>query len=347
MKYFEQQLEEINEKSRKTAWAAFAAACGVSIILAGAIFVMTPLKRTEVRLLVVDKNTGYPSEITTLADFQSGNVKQMTANEALSKHFVQQYIIAHDSYNHYTVRNDWKVVQMYSTPEVFNDYKRKFANGIEERIGKDKVMEVIIHSMNLMPTKTDYNGKNIGRIMQARVEKVVRAGENIMERSTGTVTISFAYDEHLKMDEQARNTNPLGFTVTAYQFAFDQRTENFPEPQEFYPEQQPETISPKTPETAPQDSVSPASAEVSGNLNGNEIATPTASARNDIAVSGKTANGYLSPETAPQGLPTPAVAENSGQDATQGKSENNSGNLKDETVSGSPNNTEQAQGESK
>lgn len=339
MKYFEQKLEELNEKSRKTAWAAFAAACGVSIILAGAIFVMTPLKRTEVRLLVVDKNTGYPTEITTLADFQSGNVKQMTANEALSKYFVQQYIIAHDSYNHYTVRNDWKVVQMYSTPEVFNDYKLKFANGIEERIGKDKVMEVIIHSMNLMPTKTDYNGKNIGRIMQARVEKVVRAGENIMERSTGTVTISFAYDEHLKMDEQSRNTNPLGFTVTAYQYAFDQRTENFPEPQEFYPEPQNEAvelISPKTPETAPQGSVSPASAEVSGNLNSNEIATPTASARNDIAVSGKTANGYLSPETAPQGLPTPAVADNSGE--TQGQPENkdttenspnSSGNLKD------------------
>ena len=275
-KYFEQQLEEINEKSRKTAWTAFGVMSGICVILAGAIFAMTPLKRTEVRLLVVDKNTGYPTEITTLADFQSGNVKQITANEALNKYFVQQYIIAHDSYNHYTVRNDWKVVQMYSTPEVFNDYKRKFANGIEERIGKNKVMEVIIHSMNLMPTKTDYNGKNIGRIMQARVEKIVRSGENIEERSTGTVTISFAYDDHLKMDEQARNTNPLGFTVTAYQYAFDQRTENFPEPQEFYPEPQDtavEMISPKTPETTSQDGVSPANVDISGNLN-NETVSP-------------------------------------------------------------------------
>ena len=324
-KYFEQQLEEINEKSRKTAWRAFGVMSGICVILAGAIFAMTPLKRTEVRLLVVDKNTGYPTEITTLADFQSGNVKQITANEALNKYFVQQYIIAHDSYNHYTVRNDWKVVQMYSTPEVFNDYKRKFANGIEERIGKNKVMEVIIHSMNLMPTKTDYNGKNIGRIMQARVEKIVRSGENIEERSTGTVTISFAYDDHLKMDEQARNTNPLGFTVTAYQYAFDQRTENFPEPQEFYPEPQDtavEMISPKTPETTSQDGVSPANVDISGNLN-SETVSPK------------------EPETAPQGLPTPAAADNSGNTViaseqsergnppTTENDKNLSGNLKD------------------
>ena len=84
------------------------------------------------------------------------------------------------------------------------------------------------------------------------------------------------------------------------------------------------SISPKIPETAPQDSVSPASAGVSGN------SVPQ------------------TPESAPQGLPTPAVADNSGltQDTT-GQPENNSGNLKDETVSGSTNTTEEVQGESK
>ena len=317
MKYFEQILEELNEKSRKTAWLVAAVACGLCVVLVGVIFAMTPLKRTEVRLLVVDKNTGYPSEITTLADFQSGNVKKMLASEALNKYFVQQYIIAHDSYNHYTVRDAWKTVQMYSTPDVFKDYAKKFEppHNIEERIGKGKVLEVIIHSMNLMPTKTDYNGKNIGRIMQARVEKRVRSGDNIEERSTGTVTISFAYDEHLRMDEQSRNTNPLGFTVTAYQYAFDQRTENFPEPQEFYPVTQqneiatptvsPESHSPK-PETTSQDGVSPANVAISGNLNNASVS-------------------FKEPETVTadeKGVP-PVVTDNSGNlNATQGQAEN-------------------------
>ena len=303
MKYFEQNLDELNEKSRKTAWTVAAVACGVSVILAGAIFAMTPLKKTEVRLLVVDKNTGYPSEITTLADFQSGNTKQMLASEALSKYFVQSYIKAHDSYNHYTVRDAWKTVQMYSTKEVFADYARKFEppHNIEERIGKNKVMEVIIHSMNLMPTKTDYNGKNIGRIMQARVEKIVRSGDSIEERSTGTVTISFAYDEHLRMDEQARNTNPLGFTVTAYQYAFDQRTENFPEPQEFYPEPQEkavEMIAPKTPETTSQDGVSPANVAISGSLNDkNTVIASEQSERGNLTTTENELSGSLNGET--------------------------------------------------
>ena len=327
--HFEEILELKNEQSKRIAWIAFGVMTVLCVVLAIAIMMMTPLKRTEVRLLVVDKNTGYPSEITKLADFEQGNVRQMQANEALSKYFVQQYIIAHDSYNHYTVRDAWKTVQMYSTEQVFKDYARKFEppHNIEDRMGKAKVLEVTVHSMNLMPTKTDFNGKNTGQIIQARVEKVVRQGDTIEERSTGTVTISFGYDNYLRMDEQSRNFNPLGFTVTAYQYAFDQRTENFPEPQEFYPEQKQEIqTSPKATENAAlQESVSPASADNSGQV---ENASET--------VSGNQNQSPKAPESAQQDSVPPVVAGNSGQEQTA-TSEN-------QNLSGSQN---EQQGESK
>ena len=300
-KTFEEILELKNEQSRIVAWRAFAVMTVLCVVLAIAIMMMTPLKRTEVQLVVVDKNTGYPTEITTIADFQSGNTRQIQASEALNKYFVQHYIIAHDSYNHFNVRDAYRTVQLWSSPDVFQDYTKLFtgANDIQKIVGAERQLEVIIHSMNPLPQPTEFNGnENGGKMMQARIEKVLRKGDYIIKRATGTVTVSFGYDEHLRMDEESRNFNPLGFTVVAYQFVPDQRVEDFPVKDDFYPVKQPENLSPKTPETAPQGSVSPASAEVSGQVENSVPQTP---------------------ETAPQGLPTPAVADNSGE--TQGQPE--------------------------
>ena len=57
-KYFEQRLDEENIKSKKVAWWAFTAMTLVCFALTITIMRMTPLKRTEVKVLVVDKNTG-------------------------------------------------------------------------------------------------------------------------------------------------------------------------------------------------------------------------------------------------------------------------------------------------
>ena len=332
--HFEEILELKNEQSKRIAWIAFGVMTVLCVVLAIAIMMMTPLKRTEVRLLVVDKNTGYPSEITALADFPTGNTRQMQSSEALNKYFVQAYITAHDSYNHYAIREAYKTVQLWSTPQVFADYSQKFGgdNDIQARLGKNKVLEVVVHSINPLPQKTDFNGKEEGKIYQARIEKIIRSGDQIDSRATGTVTITFGYDKHLKMDEQSRNLNPLGFTVTAYQFVRDQRTEDFPDIDEFYPEPQSDSTvksSPKATENAAlQESVSPASADNSGQV---ENASET--------VAGNQNQSPKAPESAQQDSVPPVVAGNSGQVETAASENQN--------LSGSQNNAEQTQGESK
>ena len=336
MKDFEEILELKNEQSRITAWRAFAVMTVLCVVLAIAIMMMTPLKRTEVQLVVVDKNTGYPSEITTLADFQSGNTKQIQASEALNKYFVQHYIIAHDSYNHFNVRDAYRTVQLWSSPDVFQDYAKLFtgANDIQKTVGAERQLEVIIHSMNPLPQPTEFNGDdNGGKMMQARIEKVLRKGDYIIKRATGTVTVSFGYDEHLRMDEESRNFNPLGFTVVAYQFVPDQRVEDFPVKDDFYPVKQPESVFPKLPDTAQQDSVSPVVAEQSGQATQgqpeNEVSALSQNSPVREVLSDSPTLSPKEPETAPQDSVPPAVAVNSGnnettvpatQDNTQGES---------------------------
>lgn len=224
MKYFEERLDEENIKSKKVAWFLTGVLAIVSLGLTGAIIKMLPLKMTEVKIMVVDKNTGYPSEITSLSSFETGNIKEITADDALNKYFAQLYIIAYDSYNFYAIRESYSAVQLYSTPEVFKDYQSKFQPpiSIERQLGRDKVLEVNVISLTPQNVPTPFKDGDNGITMQARVEKVIRQNNQILSKASGTVTLTFGYDSDLNMDERARNMNPFGFTVTSYRFDQDQ-----------------------------------------------------------------------------------------------------------------------------
>ena len=118
-KTFEESLSVENLKSKKFAWLIVFIITAVCAVQGAAIYRMVPLKRTEVKVMVVDKNTGLPTEITSLADFETGNIRKMTSIEALNKFFVNQYIIAHDSYDYYSIREAYATVQLYSEPKEF------------------------------------------------------------------------------------------------------------------------------------------------------------------------------------------------------------------------------------
>lgn len=224
MKYFEERLDEENIKSKKVAWFLTGVMAIISLGLTGAIIKMLPLKMTEVKVMVVDKNTGYPSEITSLSSFETGNIKEITADDALNKYFAQLYIIAYDSYNFYAIRESYSAVQLYSTPEVFKDYQSKFQPpiSIERQLGRDKVVEVNVISLTPQNVPTPFKDGDNGITMQARVEKVIRQNNQILSKASGIVTLTFGYDSDLNMDERARNMNPFGFTVTSYRFDQDQ-----------------------------------------------------------------------------------------------------------------------------
>lgn len=228
-KFFEQRLDEENIKSKKIAWFAFFIMTLVTLCLTFAVVNMLPLKRTEVKVLVVDKNTGLPTEITALANFENGNVKQMTGIQALNKYFTQQYVIAHDSYNFYQIRDAYSTVMMYSTPSVFEDYKRKFGGevNIEKKLGTHSSMEVVIHSISQEDIPTPFKDKDDGGVtMRIRADKQIRTGNSINGKQSGTILMTFGYDANLDMDEKARNLNPLGFTVTSYRWTPDMEGQN-------------------------------------------------------------------------------------------------------------------------
>lgn len=224
MQYFEQRLDEENIKSKKVAWFCVGAFALITLTLAFAIFKMLPLKMTDVKLLVVDKVTGYPVSVTDLSTFSTDKTKDITADLALNKFFSQLYIVAHDSYNFYSIRDSYATVQLYSSDNVFSDYAQKFKSpSIQDRLGENKVLDVKVLTMTPQTVETPFKDKpNGGITMQARVEKVIREKDQVLSKTTGTVTMTFGYDADLNMDERTRNANPFGFTVTSYRFDPDQ-----------------------------------------------------------------------------------------------------------------------------
>ena len=220
--YFERRINEEIIKSKKMAWFGFYTSIFFCIVLTLTIYHLAPLKMTEVKVLVVDKNTGYASEISTIDNFETGKDVNLSASEALHRYFVQTYIYAHDSYNHYAVRDAWETVRMFSSEEVFIEYNNRIKSGeFQNSLGTEKNFETKILSMELLPTVTDFQGEEKGRIMLARVERIIKHYGEEVEKKTGTVRISYGFDHKLRMERRARDKNPLGFVVTSYQFTPD------------------------------------------------------------------------------------------------------------------------------
>lgn len=226
-KTFENRLSEENLKSKRLSWFMTAIFAMVCLGQASAIIRMVPLKRTEVKVIVVDKNTGLPTAMTSLADFETGNIRKIPTIEALNKFFVNQYIIAHDSYDHYAIRESYATVQLYSEEKVFREYALKFQPPInlDKELGKDNNIEINIISITPQDVVTPFRDGDGGFTMQARIEKALRSGDRIQKKTSGTVTITFGYNADLDMDERARTMNPLGFTVTSYRYDADIATE--------------------------------------------------------------------------------------------------------------------------
>lgn len=221
--FFSQRIDEQNIVSKKIAWVAFSVMSALCLFLTITIYHLAPLKRTEVKVLTVDKQTGLPTDITPLASFETNNIKEMSSIESLNKFFIHQYIQAHDSYNYYSIRDAYSTVKLYSTDDVFRDYALKFQPpiSIEKQLGDKNNMDILVHSITLENTPTPFEDTENGITAKARIEKRVRSGNQILEKKIGTVIMTFGYNTKLDMDEKSRNNNPLGFTTTSYNFIPD------------------------------------------------------------------------------------------------------------------------------
>lgn len=212
---FEVSREQSIRSSERRAWIVAILATLLSFVLgAGYLFVM-PLKEKIPYLITADAYTG-TSTLTKLPD--DFNVSVITANEAINKANVASYIVARESYDwDLWSQKDSNTIFAMSGPVVLKAYKEAFTDprlAPDVVYGKKSMVRVKIKTLVL----TGADEKGIPNGATVRFDRIVidKTQDRASAAESFVATMAFEYKANLKMPEDYRVQNPLGFRVIAY-----------------------------------------------------------------------------------------------------------------------------------
>lgn len=214
---FETTLVDIRRKNEKRAWTVAGIATFTSLCLMGGLFYVLPLKEKIPYLVMADAYTGQ----ATVAKLSGNwNNNEITQHEAINKSNIAHFLMARESFDsHFIHEHDWARVYAMSTSNVSESYRswmnRGNPNSPFRLYGMTQAIRVKIVSIVL-----NNSGKNEGREASA----TIRFQRFILNKTNGTsqymdsnvATLTYKYNNNLKMDEKYRLVNPLGFQVTSY-----------------------------------------------------------------------------------------------------------------------------------
>ncbi len=213
---FEVTVADIAKRSEKRAWAVAMCSLAMSLILAGGYFYMLPLKEKVPYLILADAYSG-TSSLSRLTDDVVN--RQITASEAVNRSNVAHFILARESYDlALTNLRDWPTVLTMASPDVAQAYMNLHAQNNEQApykvYGKVRAIRVKILSIVLIGGENGQTPKGA----------TVRFQRSIYDKTSGSTypldnkiaTMEFSYKPNLRMSDQNRIENPLGFQVGSY-----------------------------------------------------------------------------------------------------------------------------------
>lgn len=215
---FELTIADLAKRSERRAWWVATVAVVVALILLGGYFYMLPLKEKVPYVVMADAYTGTSSIAHLTEDFAN---RQITTSEAINKSNVAHYVMARESYDSSTTsyQNGWITSIVMSSPQVATAYKNQILSTTNPDrpsalYGKDQALRINILSISL-------HGEGTGQTPKSATVRFQRSRYDKTSGSTVPVdnkiaTLEFRYAPDLRMDDQYRVENPLGFQVTDY-----------------------------------------------------------------------------------------------------------------------------------
>lgn len=221
---FEITVADLARRSERRAWWVAFSAIGMSLILAGGYFYMLPLKEKVPFVVMADAYTGTSTVARLNDDFLN---KRITTSEAINRSNIAHFVLARESYDSAMINlRDWTTVLTMASPSVASAYTGLYAPHNDASpykiYGRTRAIRVKILSIVLVGGGPDSPPKGA----------TVRFQRSVYEKQTGATvpldskiaTIAFTYKTNLRMDEQYRIENPLGFQVTDYRVDSDYAT---------------------------------------------------------------------------------------------------------------------------
>ena len=195
--------ERERRQSKRLAIATWVFAA-IALIEAFAIFLMLPLKTVVPYTLLVDRHTGYVEEIDPLT------IKQIPQQDALTKSFLVQYVMAREGYDRMTVKDNYRKVALWSSGKAQKSYLTRMQPANPDnpvsRYSVDGQVAVTILSVSLTEE---------GRALVRYQLSGGRANRPDIALGQYAAVVGYIYrDRPLTVSD--RLINPLGFEVTAY-----------------------------------------------------------------------------------------------------------------------------------
>lgn len=191
------------ERSRRVAWTIAGAASLLTLAAVGAVAMLAPLKTVEPFVVRVEEATGQVEVMSALS-----TRTDQTYDEAVTKHFLAQYVRAREGWLAPAAEADFRQVSIMSTPAE----QQRFATlwrasnpqSPQNLHGPGGEVQVTIRAIAFL-------AKDVASV---RFHRSLRQGQ----AATGSdwiATLAFAYTA-APMAEADRLKNPLGFQVTSY-----------------------------------------------------------------------------------------------------------------------------------
>ncbi len=201
------------ENSRKWILIIAAILAFVAIAQAIALIVLVPLKTVEPYTLLVDKQTGYVEELRPL---QGATI---TPDEALTRSFLVQYVLAREGFDIDTLQRDYRKVYLWSAGRVRAGYVSSVQAGNPSsplaRLPRQTRLEAEVRSVSMLSDSTAMVRYNLTRLD--------RSGQ-LRDLGARVSVLRWTYSGE-PMTVEDRLINPLGFQVTRYSSDVETLTE--------------------------------------------------------------------------------------------------------------------------
>lgn len=192
------------ERSRRTAWIVASVAAAIALLLAIALVLLMPLKTIEPYTLLVDRQTGNVEALAPLDE------QQITADAALTRSFLVQYVIARESFDIDSLDRDYRKVALWSAGEARERYLRLMdAANPESPLGtlpRRSMVRVEVRSVSSLSADA-----SLVRFTTVRTDQ----GGQPQAPQFWAAVVSHHYSG-AEMTAEDRLINPLGFQVTRY-----------------------------------------------------------------------------------------------------------------------------------
>jgi type IV secretion system protein VirB8 len=214
---FEANTITMVRRSERRAWIVAFVSMGICLCLVAGIAYMLPLKEKVPYLVTVDLKRS-SSTVSFLRDDIA--VSGIYASEALNRSYVARFVQAREGYDWDTINeHDWEYVASMSNDTVKGVFVAQFDDtpgSPEKKWGRNTAIRVKVNSVVFHGLDEERGTPPTGGTVRFERWKFDKTTGKSDYMSSHVATLRYEYKNHLKMSDNLRLRNPLGFQVTAY-----------------------------------------------------------------------------------------------------------------------------------